>query len=33
MHSQAIEGLLLGLVLFAGFITSQVIQRRRKNRR
>jgi len=32
MHHQAIEAF-LGIVLVAGFITSQLIQRRRRNRR
>jgi hypothetical protein len=33
MHIQAIEGLVFAVVLIAGFITSQIIQRRHRNRR
>jgi hypothetical protein len=33
MHTHLIEGVVLGVVLIAGFITSQVIQHRRRNRR
>jgi hypothetical protein len=32
IHIQAIEGLVLGVVLITGFIASQIIQRRHRNR-
>jgi hypothetical protein len=33
MNVHTLEGLILGLLLIAGFITSQIIQHRRKSSR
>jgi len=33
MHVHTLQGLLLSIILITGFIISQVIQRRRRNRR
>lgn len=33
MHAHTIEGLILAVVLISGFITSQIVQHRRKSSR